>query len=134
MRSIYTVIDEINREILDQSITDYKDAENNEFISAAMSEVDDLIKAYVTKEALENIAATMETMMAFHYRILMGYNEYAQYCASLKTTGSDVKAIEAMGKTYETMSDVFQVQRTAMSVIRVMVTDKIRDLGGKVHS
>ncbi len=134
MKSIYTIVDEINREILDQSITDYTDTEDNKFISSAMSEVEDLIQAYATKEALESVSATMESMMAFHNRILMGYDEYVQFCASLNTVGPDAKAIQAMGKTYEVMRDVFQVQRTSMDVIRDMVIGKIKDLSGKIHS
>lgn len=139
MRSIYTIIDEINREILDQSITDYNDAENNEFISSALSEADDLIKEYVTKEALENVSATIESMMAFHNRIFIGYDEYAQFCASflsasMNISGPDARAISTMGKTIETMRDVFQVQRTAMETIREMVIGKIKDLSGKVHN
>ena len=134
MRSIYTIVDEINREILDQSITDYKETEVNDFISNAMSEAEDVINEYVTAEALESISATMESMMAFHNRILVGYDEYVQFCASITTTGPNAKAINVMGKTYEVMRDIFQVQRTAMGTIREMVIGKIKDLSGKVHS
>lgn len=134
MRSIYTIVDEINREIVNKCITDYKDAENDDVISAAIGEAEDLIDEYVTKEALESISSTMESMMAFHNRILMAYDEYAQFCASFQEAGPNVRAIKAMGRPYETMRDVLQVQRTSMDVIRYMVIDKIKVLSGKMHS
>ena len=99
-----------------------------------MNEAEDVINEYVTKEALESISSTMESMMAFHNRILMGYDEYVQFCASFETSGPNAKAINVMGKTYEVMRDIFQVQRTAMETIREMVIGKIKNLSGKVHS